>query len=119
MQEIMFSSACFLIYSLNKKAVKRYLRRHVNISNYSIVIAWNMISFSFCSLPINRVVNAKVAGPEYLDEEAETAKERIHTDIQRINQTLPLVRNIGKVIIRDKEFPKTTTKKIKRNYGGS
>ena len=54
----------------------------------------------------------------YLDEEAESAKERIHTDIQRINQTLPLVRNIGKVIIRDKEFPKTTTKKIKRNYGG-
>lgn len=54
----------------------------------------------------------------YLDEEEEGAKERIHTDIQLLNQTLPLVRNIGKVIIREKEFPKTTTKKIKRNYGG-
>lgn len=54
----------------------------------------------------------------YLDEEDESAKERIHIDIQQLNQTLPLVRNIGKVIIRDKELPKTTTKKIKRNYGG-
>ncbi len=54
----------------------------------------------------------------FLDEEVADAKDRIHTDIQAINQRLPIVKNIGKVIIRDTEFPKTTTKKIKRNYGG-
>ena len=54
----------------------------------------------------------------YLDEEVVDAKDRINDDIQVVNQHLPQIRNIGKVIIRDTEFPKTTTKKIKRNYGG-
>lgn len=54
----------------------------------------------------------------YLDEDVPDAKNRIDADIQAVNQRLPQNRNIGKVAIRDKEFPKTTTKKIKRNYGG-
>lgn len=54
----------------------------------------------------------------FLDEEVADAKECISADIQAINQRLPFIKNIGKVIIRDTEFPKTTTKKIKRNYGG-
>lgn len=55
----------------------------------------------------------------FLDEEVSDAKERINSDIQTVNKNLPLVRNIGKVVVRDTEFEKTTTKKIKRNYGGS
>ena len=54
----------------------------------------------------------------YLDEEVADAKDRINDDIQTVNQRLPQIRNIGKVVIRDTEFPKTTTKKIKRNLGG-
>lgn len=54
----------------------------------------------------------------YLDEEVADAKERINDDIQIVNQRLPQIRNIGKVVVRDTEFPKTTTKKIKRNLGG-
>lgn len=54
----------------------------------------------------------------YLDEEVVDAKDRINDDIQTVNQRLPQIRNIGKVVVRDTEFPKTTTKKIKRNYGG-
>ena len=54
----------------------------------------------------------------YLDEEVVDAREQIHSDIQSLNQQLPYVKNIGRVVIRDTEFPKTTTKKIKRNYGG-
>ncbi len=54
----------------------------------------------------------------YLDEEVVDVKDRINDDIQVVNQRLPQIRNIGKVVIRDTEFPKTTTKKIKRNYGG-
>lgn len=54
----------------------------------------------------------------YLDEEVIDAKDKINADIQVVNQRLPQIRNIGQVFIRDTEFPKTTTKKIKRNYGG-
>lgn len=54
----------------------------------------------------------------YLDEEICDAKDRIHADIQALNKRLPQNRNIGRVVVRDTEFPKTTTKKIKRNYGG-
>ena len=53
----------------------------------------------------------------YLDDVTD-AKDRINGDIQVVNQRLPQIRNIGHVVIRDTEFPKTTTKKIKRNYGG-
>ncbi len=52
----------------------------------------------------------------YLDEEVLDAGERIHEDIAKLNRTLPITKNIGKIVIRDSEFPKTTTKKIKRNY---
>lgn len=54
----------------------------------------------------------------YLDEDIIDAKDRINADIQMINQRLPQIKNIGQVVVRDTEFPKTTTKKIKRNYGG-
>ena len=62
----------------------------------------------------NNVIVAEV----YLDEEVADAKERINDDIQIANQRLPQIQNIGKVVVRDTEFPKTTTKKIKRNLGG-
>lgn len=52
----------------------------------------------------------------YLDEEYSEGKYKINADIQKLNRELPLIKNIGKVIIRDTEFPKTTTKKIKRDY---
>lgn len=61
------------------------------------------------------VITAEV----YLDEEVTDAKERIHGDIEALNRTLPQIKNIGKVIVRDTEFPKTTTKKIKRHQGGT
>lgn len=55
----------------------------------------------------------------FLDEDVPDARDRIDADIQAVNKKLPLVRNIGKVVVRDTEFEKTTTNKIKRNYGGS
>lgn len=54
----------------------------------------------------------------FLDEDITDAKDRIQDDIKALNRRLPLARNVGKVVIRDTEFPKTNTKKIKRNYGG-
>ena len=41
-------------------------------------------------------------------------KERIKTDVQALNKTLPSYKQIQKVVFRDTEFEKTTTKKIKR-----
>ncbi|MCL2517381.1 MAG: AMP-binding protein [Oscillospiraceae bacterium] len=39
----------------------------------------------------------------------------VNEDILMLNRTLPVYKNIGKTVIRETEFPKTTTKKIKRN----
>lgn len=63
----------------------------------------------------NNVIVAEV----YLDEDVADARERIEADIRAVNRTMPLNRNIGRVVVRDTEFPKTTTRKIKRNYGGN
>ena len=42
--------------------------------------------------------------------------EALEKDIAELNKNLPLIKNIGNIIVRDTEFPKTTTKKIIRNY---
>jgi long-chain acyl-CoA synthetase len=53
----------------------------------------------------------------FLDTENEPDNAlRLDSDIVAINRTLPPYKNIGKTVIRDTEFPKTTTKKIKRRY---
>ena len=41
-------------------------------------------------------------------------EEKINEDIKKVNQTLPGYKKISRVVIRDTEFEKTTTKKIKR-----
>lgn len=61
--------------------------------------------------------NNIIAVEVYLDEDVIDAKEKINDDIQIINQRLPQIRNISRIVVRDTEFSKTTTKKIKRNYG--
>lgn len=57
----------------------------------------------------------RIVAEVFLDEEYPDGMEMIHKDIQKVNQRLPQIKNIGKIVIRDTEFPKTTTKKIKRN----
>lgn len=56
---------------------------------------------------------------ELLNAEAEkrnaTAKEIITELIADVNKMFPSYKNIGKIIIRENEFIKTTTSKIKRN----
>ncbi len=42
--------------------------------------------------------------------------EKFSADIVEFNRKQPPQKNIGKTIIREEEFPKTTTMKIKRNY---
>lgn len=45
-------------------------------------------------------------------------KERIKTEVQALNKELPSYKQIQKVVFRDTEFEKTTTKKIKRFLRG-
>lgn len=54
----------------------------------------------------------------YPDCEIENVQEKIKEQIYNINRTLPAYKEIAKIKFRDTEFPKTTTKKIKRNLGG-
>lgn len=58
----------------------------------------------------------KIVAEVFLDEAVTDAKNRIHADIQAVNQRLPFTHTIGQIIVRDTEFPKTTTKKIKRTH---
>lgn len=43
-------------------------------------------------------------------------KDKIKADVQELNKKLASYKRIQKVLFRDTEFEKTTTKKIKRNY---
>ena len=44
------------------------------------------------------------------------AESRIKADVRTLNKTMPAFKQITKIKTRDKEFPKTTTLKIKRKY---
>ena len=53
----------------------------------------------------------------FLDAEGNPdCASRLDNDIIELNRTLAGYQNISKTVIRDTEFPKTTTKKIKRQY---
>lgn len=58
----------------------------------------------------------QICAEVFLDKDMETeAESKIHRDIMDLNRMLPNYKKIGKILIRDHEFDKTTTRKIKRN----
>lgn len=57
----------------------------------------------------------QIEGEVYFgDGSAELYRKQIEQDIEIVNSKLPVYKNISKVIIRETEFPKTSTRKIKR-----
>lgn len=48
--------------------------------------------------------------------EKDEAKKLIDEALGEFNKTVPAYKNIEKIVVRDEEFPKTTTMKIKRKY---
>ena len=60
----------------------------------------------------------KIVVEVFLDETVSNPEERINDDINLLNCKLAQNCNIGKLILRSEEFPKTSSKKIKRNYRG-
>ena len=59
----------------------------------------------------NDLITAEI----YPDREAANVEEVIDAKITEINKALPTYKQIGRTKYRDTEFPKTTTKKIKRS----
>lgn len=51
----------------------------------------------------------------YPDEESGCTEEMLRGDIDRACSSLPKYKNVTKIVIRDKEFEKTTSNKIRRN----
>ena len=47
---------------------------------------------------------------------SDIAEKDISTAVDRFNKSVPAYQNIEKIVIRDSEFPKTSTMKIKRKY---
>lgn len=61
--------------------------------------------------------NEKIIAEFFLNEEDyPDARERIKKDVDEFNRSMPAFKNINKIVIRDDEFPKTTTMKIVRKY---
>ena len=61
--------------------------------------------------------NRKIIAEFFLNEEDyPDARKRIRDDVNEFNRNMPLFKNIGGIVIRDEEFPKTTTLKIARKY---
>ena len=59
----------------------------------------------------------KIVAEFFLNEkEYPDARDRIQADVNDFNRKMPLFKNIGKVKVRDEEFPRTTTLKIVRKY---
>ena len=59
----------------------------------------------------------KIVAEFFLNEsDYPDARERIKSDVNDFNRKMPFFKNINKIVVRDEEFPKTTTLKIVRNY---
>ncbi len=61
-------------------------------------------------------IEDRIAAEVYLDpEEADEVKAKIRADITEATAELPTYKKISEIVIRDVEFEKTTTNKIRRN----
>ncbi|MBE6784210.1 MAG: hypothetical protein E7536_09415 [Ruminococcaceae bacterium] len=61
--------------------------------------------------------NDSIIAEIFPDEDITNAENIIKDKIDELNKGLPSYKQISGITFRDTEFPKTTTKKIKRNYG--
>jgi len=59
----------------------------------------------------------RIVAEFYLNEEDyPDARQKLNIDVHDLNRSLPMSKHIGKIKVREIEFPKTTTLKIKRRY---
>ena len=62
-------------------------------------------------------VGDKITGEFFLNvEDYPDCKDTLDADVKRVNAMMPMFKRVGDILIRDEEFPKTTTMKIARKY---
>lgn len=59
--------------------------------------------------------NGKITGEFFLDENEADGEKKLKSFVKELNKKLPAFKRISKIKFRNKEFPKTTTLKIKRD----
>jgi len=59
-------------------------------------------------------LDGEIAAELFLDEEVPDAAARVDGELEALNRSLPSYQRITKTVLRGTEFPKTTTRKIKR-----
>lgn len=75
-----------------------------------------ILRFSYVKEVLVSEKNGIIEAEIFPDKEAEpNANTKIHEDILLLNKNLPNYKKIVKVVLREQEFDKTTTRKIKRN----
>lgn len=83
------------------------------------VIERAVLEISYVKEAVAYEQDNRIAVEVFLDDSVPDAGDKIHADIQAVNRKLPQLQNIAQVTVRDTEFPKTTTKKIKREKHNS
>lgn len=59
----------------------------------------------------------KITGEFFLNEEDyPDCRDTLDADVKKTNAMMPMFKRVGNIVIRDEEFPKTTTMKIARKY---
>ena len=59
----------------------------------------------------------KITGEFFLNvEDYPDARDNLDADVKKVNATMPAFKRVTKIVVRDEEFPKTTTMKIARKY---
>lgn len=91
------------------------------LSNGKNVVPEELEALIMNNIPVVKEVlvygkNDSITAEIFCDEEAENAESIIREKIDMLNKDLPSYKQIASVKFRETEFPKTTTKKIKRNY---
>lgn len=75
-----------------------------------------ILRFSYVKEVLVSEKNGQIQAEVYLDKEIEAnAEMKIEEDMMALNKTLPNYKKIAKAVVREQEFEKTTTRKIKRN----
>jgi long-chain acyl-CoA synthetase len=59
--------------------------------------------------------DGQIQAEVFLDKEVQDAEQKIKGDITLLNKSLPNYKKIARTVVREQEFEKTTTRKIKRN----
>ena len=86
---------------------------------FEIVSALPYVKEVVCFQEDNVIVAEAFFNKEYIEETGTQSVDytkKFEADIVEFNRNQPPQKNIGKTVVRDTEFPKTTTMKIKRNY---